>query len=283
MRVLITGADGFLGRHLVPVLSGHAVICASRRPMHGVEWRKMDDLRGAVDWDGLLHDVDAVVHLANIAHQQASDDDFERVNHKATASLCAAAKRCGVRYLVYVSSIYAQAGHSSPRMLTEADQPAPINAYGRSKLAAERAVAQSGVPFTILRPVLVLGAGARGNAGTLAALARLPIPLPLGSITARRSFLEAPDFATAVATVLSDARAIGETYIVADREPRTIGEVVADMRAAMGRRANIFSLPGNSLELGLKMIGARGIWEKIGSPCIASPQKLLALGWSPSR
>lgn len=282
MRVLVTGADGFIGRHLVPVLSGHAVVCASRRPMRGVEWRKMHDLRGAVDWDALLHDVDAVVHLANIAHQRASEDDFEHVNHLATASLCAAAKRCGLKHLIYVSSIYAQVGHTSERVVTEADQPAPVNAYGRSKLAAECAVVNSGVPYTILRPVLVLGAGAKGNAGTLAALARLPIPLPLGSISARRSFLSAQDFATAVATVLADARAIGETYIVADREPRTIGEVVADMRAAMGRRANIFSLPGRSLELSLKVIGAQGIWDKIGTPCIASSQKLLTLGWSPS-
>ena len=96
MRVLVTGADGFLGRYLVTGLAGHEVVCASRRPMAGVDWRPLGDLAGVVDWETLLQGVEAVVHLANIAHQQASEDDFERVNHRQTAALCAAAKVAGV-------------------------------------------------------------------------------------------------------------------------------------------------------------------------------------------
>jgi nucleoside-diphosphate-sugar epimerase len=283
MRVLVTGADGFLGRYLAADLPGHTVICASRRPMAGVDWRPLPDLGGDVDWAPLLQGVDAVVHLANIAHQQASEDDFARVNQRATASLCAAAMAAGVRQFVYLSSIYAQVGHSSARVIRETDTPAPINAYGRSKLATERAVAESGVPYTVLRPALVLGAGAKGNAGTLEKLARLPLPLPLGSIDAKRSFLSVENFPGAVATVLADPRALGETYIVADPEPRTVGEVVADMRTRLGRNPNLFSLPRGSLELGLKAIGGQGIWEKIGMPFIASADKLLTLGWKPKR
>ena len=283
MRVLVTGADGFLGRYLVADLPVHTVICASRRPMPGVDWRPLPDLGGSVDWARLLQGVDAVVHLANIAHQQASEDDFARVNQRATASLCAAAKAAGIGQLVYVSSIYAQVGHSSARVIRETDAPTPINAYGRSKLATERAVAESGVPYTVLRPALVLGAGAKGNAGTLEKLARLPLPLPLGSIDAKRSFLSVENFPGAVATVLGNPRALGETYIVADPEPRTVGEVVADMRASLGRRRNLFPMPRGGLELGLKAIGGRGIWEKIGIPFIASADKLRALGWKPKR
>jgi len=281
MRILVTGADGFLGRYLIAGLAGHEVICASRRPMENVEWRALGDLSGDVDWKALLEGVDAVVHLANIAHQQASDDDFERVNHRQTAALCAAASAAGVRQVVYVSSIYAQSGHTAPRMLTEADAPQPLSAYGRSKLAAEQAVAASGVPFTILRPVLVVGKGAKANAAMLEKLARLPLPLPLGTITAKRAFLSAENFATGVAAVLGNPHALGETFIIADREPCTVGDVVARMRAEEGRRANIFPLPG--LESALRLIGAGGIWEKIGTPFLASPQKLITLGWSPSR
>jgi UDP-glucose 4-epimerase len=283
MRVLVTGADGFLGRHLVADLPGHTLVCASRRPMPGIDWRPLPDLGGHVDWAPLLDGVDAVVHLANIAHQQANEDDFARVNQRATASLCAAAKAAGIRQLVYVSSIYAQVGHSSTQVIRETDLPAPVNAYGRSKLATERIVAESGVPYTILRPALVLGPGAKGNAGTLEKLARLPLPLPLGSIDAKRSFLTAENFPGAVATLLADPRALGETYIVADPEPRTVGEVVADMRAGLQRSPNLFSLPRGSLERGLEAVGGRGIWEKIGTPFIASVDKLLALGWKPKR
>lgn len=283
MRVLITGAGGFLGTHLLRGLDGHTLIAASRQCVEGHEWRRLGDLRGPVDWDALLAGVDAVVHLANIAHQTASEDDFEHVNVRATEELCAAAKRQGVKHLVYVSSIYAQVGHTSANVVTEADVPAPTNAYGRSKLAAEHVVASSGIPFTNLRPVLLLGEGAKGNVKTLYRLARLPLPLPLGSITAKRSFLSVENFPSAVATVLGNRRAFGETFIAADRTPLTVGELVAQVRQDIGRKPGVVSLPPGSLEALMQLPGARGVWERIGMSLVASPAKLMALGWSPTR
>jgi nucleoside-diphosphate-sugar epimerase len=264
-------------------LAGHEVIAASRRPVVGCEWRRLDDLRGAIDWRALLRDVDAVVHLANIAHQTASEEDFERVNHQATAELAAAARSEGVKHLVFMSSIYAQVGQSCERILTEGDAPQPQNAYGRSKLAAERAVATSGVPYTNLRPVLVLGEGAKGNVRTLYQLARLPIPLPLGSIEAKRSFVSVENLVSAVAAVLGNPRAMGETFIVADRTPLSVGELVANVRAGLGRRPGIFALPRGVTEAAMQLPGARGIWEKIGKPLVASSAKLMQLDWSPTR
>lgn len=283
MRVLITGAGGFLGTHLLRGLSRHILIAASRHRIERHTWRQLGDIGGPIDWDAMLQDVDAVVHLANIAHQTAGDEDFERVNHRATAELGAAAKRQGIQHLIYVSSVYAQVGHTSPTVVTETDPPAPANAYGRSKLAAERAIAASGVPYTILRPVLVLGEGAKGNVRTLYQLARLPLPLPLGSITARRSFLSVENFTSAVAAILGNPAAMGETFIVADRTPLTLGELVAEVRADLGRKPDVIALPAGSLEALMRLPVARRIWERIGMPLVASSGKLMALGWSPTR
>src|ERR1700744_3827741 len=154
--VLVTGSDGFIGRHLVPYLAaqGHQVIAASRSAcaeQSNVHVIRVPDLSQPFDWEPLLRQCDAVVHLAGIAHTFAEDDLYDRVNHQAAGALANAAFRCGV-HLVFVSSIAAQSGSFSIVELTEDDPPKPINAYGRSKLAAEQAIRESGGSFTILRP-----------------------------------------------------------------------------------------------------------------------------------
>ena len=132
---------------------------AGRAFPQGITIVRHGDLDAPVDWSPLLSGVDAVVHLAGIAHAGPgiAEERYDRVNHHATAALAAAARDAGVRRVVFVSSIRAQTGPAAGDVVSERDAPHPTDAYGRSKLAAERAVAQSGVPFTILRPVLVYG------------------------------------------------------------------------------------------------------------------------------
>src|SRR5215813_12976944 len=159
LTVLVTGSDGFIGRHLVPYLAeqGHSVIAASRSVLTegpNITPARLPDLSRPFDWKPLLRGCDAVVHLAGIAHTFADDDLYDRVNHRATAALTSEAVRSGV-HLVFISSIAAQSGSFSKQELTESDTPRPINAYGRSKLAAEQAIRLSGASYTILRPVVI--------------------------------------------------------------------------------------------------------------------------------
>ena len=192
-RILVTGASGFIGRTLVAELasSGHSVRAAMRQPAdifpRSVEVVAVSDLTRPVEWRALLKGVETVVHLAGIAHAgpEIADDAYDRVNRLATAELAGAAKAIGIRHLVFISSIRGQSGPSSDEILRENDPPRPTDAYGRSKLAAEDAVRAAGVPFTILRPVLIYGPGAqrqscapdRACAQALAAAARaLPQP-----------------------------------------------------------------------------------------------------------
>jgi UDP-glucose 4-epimerase len=287
-QVLVTGADGFIGRHLVPYLAagGFKVIAACRRTFAfdspNVVTVPLPDLSVPIDWRPLLGKCDAVVHLAGIAHKFADDDLYNRVNHLATAALARAASDCGTDHLIFVSSIAAQSGSSSDRPLTEDAAPQPNNAYGRSKLAAEAAVRAAGVSFTILRPVVIYGDGEKGNFATVHKISRLPLPLPFGALTAPRSVLSVQNFNSAVGTALTNYRARNETFIVSDPTPVTVADLIARYRAGCGRPPWLLAVPERWLELFFKAAGQGAIWERIGCPLVANPSKFIAVGWRPS-
>jgi nucleoside-diphosphate-sugar epimerase len=287
-RVLVTGADGFVGRHLVPYLvaQGYSVIAASRAVTAfdnpDVTAVPLADLSRLFDWQPLLDQCDAVVHLAGIAHKYAGDDFYDRVNHRATSALARAISRGATKHLVFISSIAAQSGSYADHNLTEDDFPTPNNAYGRSKFAAEQAIRAAGVSFTILRPVVIYGEGEKGNFATVHRLSRLPIPLPFGALSAQRSVLSIQNFNSAVAIALSNPRAQGETFIVSDPAPVTVADLIARHRASCGRPAWLMPVPQSWIKLTLQATGQGAMWERIGQPLVAPPSKLLAIGWKPS-
>jgi UDP-glucose 4-epimerase len=290
--VLVTGASGFIGRALVPALvaAGHDVRAASRgAPAFAppVETVSHGDLRvapgDAVNWRPLLAGVDAVVHLAGIAHtgQGVPAADYDRVNHRATRALAAAARTAGVRRVVLLSTIRAQTGPQADHVLTEEDAPAPTDPYGHSKLAAETALADSGVDFTVLRPVLVYGPGVKGNLRTLARLASLPVPLPFGAFANRRSLLAAGNLVSAIAFVLGHPRSAGETYVVSDLQPVSVAEIMKALRAGRGRPPGLVRVPPGLIRLGLAMLGRGRQWGQLGGQLVVNPGKLVIAGWRP--
>ena len=288
IRVLVTGADGFVGHHLVPYLvaQGYSVVAASRAVTTfnspDVTAVPLLDLSRMFDWQPLLDQCDAVVHLAGIAHKYAEDDFYDRVNHRATSALARAISRGATKHLVFISSIAAQSGSYADHDLTEDDLPTPNNAYGRSKVAAEQAIRAAGISFTILRPVVIYGEGEKGNFATVHQISRLPIPLPLGALSARRSVLSIENFNSAVATALSNPRARGETFIVSDPTPVTVADLIARYRASLGRSPWLVPMPESWIKAFLEAAGQAAVWERIGRPLVAPPTRLLAIGWEPS-
>ena len=290
MRILVTGASGFVGRALVEDLAaqGHRVRAAMRQPAdifsRSVEVVAVSDLARPLEWRTLLSDINAVVHLAGIAHITSgiAEDLYDRVNRAATAALAAAAARDRIARLVFVSSIRAQAGPACDHPLTEADTPHPVDAYGRSKLAAEDAIRAAQLPFTILRPALIYGPGVKGNLADLIRLARSPWPLPLGALRNRRSLLARSNLVAAIHHALVAPAMLNETYVVGDREPLTIAEIVAALRAGLGRGPRLIPVPPSLLALALRATGRAQQWDRIGGDCIVDPAKLLAAGWQPT-
>jgi nucleoside-diphosphate-sugar epimerase len=290
MRVLVTGASGFVGRAVVTALagSGRAVSAGVRRPPEppfpaGVEVVQHPDLSQSFDWTPLLEGVDQVVHLAGIAHTDGvAPARYDRINRLATAELAAAAAATGVQHFVFVSSVRAQTGPSADHALTERDEPAPTDAYGRSKLAAEAAVGGCGIPFTILRPALFYGPGVKGNFALLLRAARSRWPLPFRDFVNRRSLLGIDNFISALTFVLSSPATLGETYIVADPGiPPRLPDVLATLRKARGRRPLVFPLPTHYVETPLRLLRRDAMWERLGGNLRVDPGKLIAAGWQP--
>jgi nucleoside-diphosphate-sugar epimerase len=292
MKVLVTGATGFVGRAVVAALAagGDEVRAAVRHepspPLPpGVAVAYHGDLAGPIDWAPLLAGIDCVVHLAGIAHAGpgVAEERYDLVNHCATETLAAAAFAARIARFTFVSSIRAQTGPTADHVMTEADEPWPTDPYGRSKLAAERAVQRSGVAFTILRPVLVYGPGVKGNLRALMRLAALPVPLPFGALVARRSLVNLANLVAAIRFVLCHHACAGETYVVADPTPVTIAEIVASLRHGMGRKPGLVAVPPALLRLALAALGRGGSWEQINGALVVDSEKLLTVGWRPKR
>ncbi|HEY6860319.1 MAG TPA: NAD-dependent epimerase/dehydratase family protein [Pseudolabrys sp.] len=289
-RILVTGASGFIGRVVVTELAnaGHSVRAAMRKPAdifpRSVEVIAVSDLTRPVEWRPLLRDVETVVHLAGIAQAgpEIAEQTYDRVNRLATAELASAAKNSGIGHLIFMSSIRAQSGPASNRILCETDVPQPTDAFGRSKLAAEDAVRAANVPFTILRPVLIYGPGVKGNFARLMELARKPWPLPFGFCCNRRSLLARRNLIDAIHLALASSAAKRETYVVADPTPLTLSEIVAALREGEGRRPGLLPVPPALIALASRAIGRAEEWQRLGGTLVADPTKIMHAGWRPA-
>jgi UDP-glucose 4-epimerase len=289
-RILITGASGFIGKRLANALAkdGWQIRAAARDPSSilaasNVERVAMPDLARPGDWLPLLEGVTHVVHLAGIAHAPGSLPDalYTRINAEAAGELAQAA-RGKVERVVFVSSVRAQAGLSADHAITERDPPLPTDAYGRSKLEAERLMAASGVTFTVLRPAVVYGKAVKGNIASLATLAKTPMPLPFAGLDNRRSLLALDNFVSAISLVLVSEQAANETFLVADAEPISVADLVSAMREGLHRPPHLVKVPLGAVKRLMKSFGKETEWERISGDFVIDASKLMGIGWRPS-
>jgi nucleoside-diphosphate-sugar epimerase len=255
--VLVTGATGFIGRHLCRALAagGARVRALVRDPA-----ARLDPGIEAAPAAG-LHDRDAlrraaagcgaVVHLAarvHVMNDTAADPlaEFRRVNVEGTGTLLDAAWEEGVRRFVYASSVKA-VGERSDAPWTEEVEPAPVDPYGVSKLEAERLVRaralERGMHAPVLRFPLVYGPGVGANMLQLFRLVDRGVPLPLGRVRNRRSLGYVGNVVAAVQGVLATPAAAHETFFVADGPALSTPELVRAIAAALGRPARLLPVP----------------------------------------
>ena len=290
--VLVTGASGFIGRDLIRRLAaeGYRVRAAARGVPQGIagpgiEGCTLPDL-GRIVWRPLLSGITHVVHLAGIAHATAdiSEETYMDINAHSVRRLAEAARSAGVKRIVLMSSVRAQTGPVADHIVSERDEPRPTDAYGRSKLAAEWALAEvlkdSPIRWVALRPVLVYGAGVKGNMRALFRLARSPLPLPFGGLDNRRSLASVGNVSSAVVHVLATPQCSG-VYLVADPEPVSVAEMIAALRAGLGRSPGMISVPKAPIGAALRLAGKDATWKRMTGSLVADTSALTATGWRP--
>lgn len=239
-RVLVTGAGGFVGRSLLPVLdrAGWAVRTAGRQ--------EIGALGPETDWRPHLQGIDAVVHLAARVHvmrETATDPEsaFDRANHLATAKLAAQSLEAGVCRIVFLSSVKVH-GDTSKQSLSAADTPEPADPYGRSKFSAERALASfaNALQIVVLRPPLVYGPGVKGNFLSMLKAVDRGWPLPLAAIRNRRSLIFAGNLADAIRFSLDGPPG---TYLPSDRDDVSTPTLLNRTATALDRKSRLFPVP----------------------------------------
>lgn len=255
MRILVTGATGYLGSASVRYLrrQGYEVVAASRTAAGNLYG--YGELSASTDWGDLLNGIDVVVHTAAIVHNPSSSEQaYQRVNIDAVSGLATQAARSGVQLFIHLSSA-AVYGEYLGRAFTEDDTPTPTTAYGRSKLESERYLAdmQTLMQRVILRCPMIYGQGAPGNYRQLEKLIDRGIPLPIKGVKNRRSFLSTYSFVSTLEKLI-ELQAIpdGATVLNLAEEPAStlyLARAIAKLRQKPCRAFYLPELLGSLLKL----------------------------------
>ncbi|MDO4906097.1 MAG: NAD-dependent epimerase/dehydratase family protein [Lautropia sp.] len=299
-EIALTGASGFVGRHLITCLlqAGFRVRAITRNPaglplQPGLQAIAHPGFGTAADWRSALGGVTAVIHCAGIAHVplgagRTSLQQLRQVNVAGVRELARAAAACDVQQIMFLSSIKAAGEYSLPgQPLRETDQPRPEDCYGYAKLAAEHHLARlarqhSNLKITTLRPPLIYGRGVKANFAALVKLAQSGLPLPLGAIDNQRSFLYVGNLADAVLTVLNEPERAGGLFHLSDGPGVSTPELIRAIAEAAGKPARLLSIPTGLLGTTASLAGKQGVWQRLaGSLAVDNQAFCQRFGWQP--
>lgn len=301
MQILLTGANGFVGRAVCikALASGLAVRGALRKKADkeandlpaNVEQIAVGDINENTDWGSVLAGCHAVIHLAarvHVMHDTATDvlSEFRRVNVAATISLARQAATAGVKRFVYVSSIGVNGASTVAKPFSENDVPQPHSPYALSKWEAEQALqkiaAETGLEVVIVRPPLVYGPNAKGNFATLMAVVRKGLPLPFKNVHNARSFIYVENLADALIACATHEQAAGKTFLVSDGEDVSLSDLLRKLSILLGRKTRLFGLPNCVLRFLFRLAGKHDLVNKLLDSLQVDSSKIREeLNWQP--
>lgn len=299
MRVLLTGASGFVGKAVMERIcsaTGFELIVPLRNPStrlpEGVAFYIFSDFADLTAWPLDRPQVDTVIHCASRVHvmnETAADplDEFRKVNVHSTLAFARKAAQEGVKRFIFISSIKVNGEGTVEGYPYHADdQPAPADPYGVSKLEAEVQLRQlgleTGMEIVIIRPVLVYGPGVKANFLNMMRWLDKGVPLPFGSIANKRSLVAIENLVDLIVTCCTHPGAVNQTFLVSDGVDVSTTELLRMMGDALGRPARLLPVPSSLLKVAASALGKRSLSRRLcGSLQVNISDTQSRLGWKP--
>ena len=292
MLIAVTGANGFVGRHLCSHLSReeHQIRSIQRRFAHGTF--QIPGIDSSTDWFDAFSDVDVVIHCASRVHvldDQVADPlaAYRAVNVAGTQRLAIQAAELGVKRLIFLSSIKVNGeGTSAGQSFNCLSPAAPLDPYGISKLEAEQALhqvsTQTGLEVVVVRPPLVYGPSVRVNFLRLLRLVQRQIPLPLGAVHNQRSLIYVGNLVSFLTACALQPAAAGRTFLIADAEPLSTPELVQQLALALKTKPRLLPVPPSLLSLLGRLSGKQAEFSRLTGSLVIDPSEAFqTLNWHP--
>lgn len=293
MKLLVTGSNGFLASALKKKLDDHIVILTSR----GDEiesspqfFRK--NISSTENFSDCLSNIDVVIHTAARVHQmndlaEDPEKEFMETNCFGTLNLARQAAQAGVKRFIFLSSIKVNGEEShSSRPFRFDDPRMPKDLYGISKAKAEEGLqkiaTETRLEVTIIRPPLVYGPDVKANFAALLKLASKNIPLPLGSVNNKRSFVALDNLVSLIVTCIDHPKAANQVFLISDDNDVSTSKLFSIMVEAFGKKARLINVSPHFLQLMAKLIGKEDVIDRLcGDLSVDISHTKNTLNWTP--
>ena len=294
--LLVTGANGFIGKALCKTLSkqGYSVRESVRKidKTSSAQQIAVGEINAATDWTDALIGIDAVVHLAarvHVMNETATDAlaAYRKVNVEGSLHLAQAAVKAGVKRFIFMSSVKVN-GEGTPfgHPYTPEDLPAPADPYGVSKYEAEIALQQlakdTGLEVVIIRPPLIYGPGVKANFKNMMGILSRSLPLPLGAIQNKRSLVALDNLIDLIICCINHPAAANEIFLVSDGLDISTPDLLRRVAKALSKKALLIPVPSGMLQWIAKLLGKAAVAQRLCESLqvdISKTQQLL--NWTP--
>nr|WP_312275541.1 NAD-dependent epimerase/dehydratase family protein [Moraxella sp. CTOTU46711] len=269
MKILVTGASGFVGRYLVNDLSKTDEVIACVREKSNLLPSSVQQIVSNNFFDiAIPKDTDVIVHLAGIAHNKNNSvDEFKKNNVDGTLELARKALEANIKRFIFISSIGVNGNSTHGKAFTEQDTPNPTNDYTKSKYEAEKALAKlfenTHIDLIIIRPPLIYAHDAPGNFSKLLMLIKLGQFLPFGCTHNQRSFIAIENLVSFITACIYHDTKINETFLIADDEVISTKQLIQCLSSGMGKSIILLPVPTKLLSTLADVTGKVSIFEQL--------------------